>query len=80
MSGATSVADMRQAMARLHWELRDLFVAAIGHGNVGTETDVARHLRTGTHLTCPQASVLVATLDDALMTIGDPFRVAPRTG
>lgn len=75
MNGETLAAAMREAMAHLHWDLRDLFVSAFGYGMVGNESDVGRHLVTGSHLTCAQSSVLVATLNDALIAIGDPFRV-----
>ena len=68
-------AAMSEAMARLHWSLRDLFVAASSYGSVGAELDVGIHLRTGTQLTGAQAGVLMATLNDALFSVQDPFRV-----
>lgn len=63
------------AMERLHWGLRDLVTSALQFGNVGTETEVGRHLAFGDRLTTHQVAVLVATLNDALMSVEDAFRV-----
>ena len=68
-------ADLQEAMALLHWELRDLFISALAYGMVGTEADVREHLRTGNHLPPARATVIRATLNDALMGIGSSFRV-----
>lgn len=68
-------AATKVAMGLLHWELRDLFLNTFAYGSVGTEADVAEHLRTGDHLSPTQASVLHATLNDALRDINSTFRV-----
>lgn len=62
-------------MALLHRELRDLFINTIAYGNVGTEAALARHLLSRRHLTPAREAVVVATLNDALLAIGDPMRL-----
>ena len=68
-------ANLQEAMALLHWELRDLFISALAYGMVGTEADVREHLRTGNHLSAAQSAVIGAALNDALMHIDSTFRV-----
>jgi hypothetical protein len=75
VTGEALAADLRTAMERLHWGLRDLVAAAAGYGDVGAVSDVELHLLSGCHLTTPQSTVLVATLNDALMSAHDAFRI-----
>ena len=66
---------VRDAMEILHWELRDLFINTFAYGSVGTEAQVAEHLSTGNTLNAAQAAVIIATLNDALLSINSTFRV-----
>jgi hypothetical protein len=75
VTGGALADKLQTAMELLHWAPRDLVAAAAGYGDVGTPADVELHLLSGCQLTPPQSSVLVATLNDALMAADDPFRV-----
>ncbi len=68
-------AKLRVAMDLLRWELRDLVIQSFSYGVAGTEADVAQHLRTGNHLASARSAVVEATLNDALIRAGSPFRV-----
>ena len=67
--------SVHTAMERLHWDLRDLFIATLQYGNIGTEADLRKYLDTGDHLTPAQRGLVVATLNDGLLIQGDPFRI-----
>ena len=71
------VSAVRDAMDRLGWSHRDLYVASVAYGTVGDEDDVRLHLIDGDHLGSYERVVVVATLNDALMDRGDKFRVPP---
>ncbi|CAA9217636.1 MAG: hypothetical protein AVDCRST_MAG20-450 [uncultured Acidimicrobiales bacterium] len=64
-----------EAMSRLHWELRDLFISSLQFGEIGTEAALRAHLATGEGLTPMQLDVVVAALNDGLLIRGDPFRI-----
>jgi hypothetical protein len=69
-------AAIGEAMARLDWELRDLFISSLGYGEIGTEAGLGAHLATGRGLTRVQLDVIIATLNDGLLGRGDPFRIS----
>lgn len=64
-----------EAMARLDWELRDLFISSLQYGEIGTEAGLGTHLETGEGLTQVQLDIVAAALNDGLLVRGDPFRV-----
>ena len=64
-----------EAMSRLHWELRDLFISSLQYGEVGTEADLGAYLVTGEGLTPGRVGVIVATLNDGLLERGDSVRI-----
>ena len=67
--------SVHAAMNRLHWHLRDLFIATLQYGDIGTEADLREYLDTGDHLTPAQRRLVVATLNDGLLMQGDLFRI-----
>lgn len=69
------VASITEAMERLHWDPRDLFISSFAYGRVGTESELRSYLATGTGLSPGQVNVLVATLNDGLRALGDHYRV-----
>ena len=75
MSDDRLAGKVQDAMTILHWELRDLFINTLAYGSAGTEAQVAEHLRTGNTLNAAQAAVIIATLNDALISIDSTFRV-----
>jgi hypothetical protein len=75
MTSDREIASVRAAMDRLWWDVRDLFVACLQYGDVGTEADLRAHLATGDRLTDAQHAVIVATLNDGLLAQGDAFRI-----
>lgn len=69
------VTPIREAMDRLQWDPRDLYVACFQYGDVGTEADLGEHLATGRHLRPEQHVVLLVALNEGLMVRGDPHRI-----
>lgn len=69
------VESIAEALSRLYWDPRDLFISSFAYGHVGNEADLHRYLATGTGLTPAQVDVLVATLNDGLRALGDHYRV-----
>ena len=69
------VTSIRQAMGRLYWDVRDLYIACFQYGDIGTEADLREHLDTGRHLRPEQHVVLVVALNEGLMAQGDPLRI-----
>jgi hypothetical protein len=57
-------AELR-AIERLGWTTQQVFSAAIQYGDVGSEDDVAEHLRTGDHLPPEKKTFIAAALWDA---------------
>lgn len=57
-------AELR-AMERLGWSARDLYLATLHYGDVGTLEDVEEHLRTGDHLAPAKKAYVVAALWEA---------------
>lgn len=52
-------------MQRLGWNPRELYLAALNYGDVGSLHDVQEHLRTGDHLSPEQKYYLATALRDA---------------
>ncbi len=69
------VASIREAMERLYWDVRDLYIACFQYGDIGTEADLREHLDTGRHLRPEQHVVLVVALNEELLAQGDPHRI-----
>lgn len=66
---------IKEAMSRLHLDLRALFIWTLQYGEVGTEADLRAHLATGDGLTPAQLRVVIAALNDGLRACGDDFRI-----
>ena len=69
------VAPIKEAMERLYWDVRDLYIACFQYGDIGTEADLRQHLDTGRHLRPEQHVILVVALNEGLMAQGDPLRI-----
>lgn len=63
-------AELR-AMKRLGWSARDLYVATLHYGDVGSLEDVQEHLRTGDHLPPAKKSYIAAALWEAELAAPD---------
>ena len=61
-------AELR-AMGRLKWSASDLYVATVRFGDVGTEADIAEHMRTGNHLPPEKRVLVTAALWDAEVAV-----------
>ena len=69
------VAPIREAMERLYWDVRDLYIACFQYGDIGTEADLREHLRTGRRLRSEQHVILVVAVNEGLMAQGDQHRI-----
>lgn len=66
-------AELR-AMERLGWTARELLVATMQYGDVGTIGDVREHLATGNHLPPGRKAFIAAALWDAEIGRADRHR------
>jgi hypothetical protein len=72
---AQDVGAISDAMDRLYWDVRDLYITCSQYGDIGTEADLREHLVTGRRLRPEQHVVLVVAVNEGLMSQGDPHRV-----
>ena len=72
MDQELGIAAERQAIEGLGWGTTRLYVATVEYGCVGTLEQLREHLVTGDDLGHAERTVLMATLHDALLELGEP--------
>lgn len=66
---------VKDAMAQLWLSVRDLYIATLQFGDIGTELDLQTFLDTGNRLGAAQRRLLVATLNEGFRATGNPHRL-----